>query len=290
MREDFAIFICTHGRPDRQLTLNALLNCGYTGKVYLVLDDTDITIQQYIDNFGSDMLLIFNKNHYINTVNTSMSHPYYKCILYAKCAVEDIAKNMELSAFVIADDDLTGFSLRYPIGTSLKRFKIRSIDEILTLYIDYLLTTNTSILGIGHGGTYFGGVSVFDDSTMSKLINLGVPYNFIFRNVSIPISWTSAFGEDDVTNNANSIIGNVVSVLPFMQLSIVPSGSKSEGGMQEVYVTENRFKLMFYIFLHNPTSVKLVIKRQFGVVQWDILRNRNNVCPKIMSESYRKEN
>ena len=64
MRNDFAIFILTHGRPDTQLTLKTLLACGYTGRWYLVLDDQDDTIQKYIDNFGADRIIVFNMNFF----------------------------------------------------------------------------------------------------------------------------------------------------------------------------------------------------------------------------------
>lgn len=291
MRNDFAVFICTHGRPNKQLTLEALKKCGYTGKVYLVLDDTDETIQQYIDNFGADMLLVFDKNHYINTVYTSMAKPYYKCILYAKCAVEDIAKAMKLNAFVIADDDLTGFSIRYPVENSLKRISKFSMDDALSISVDFLLDADATIMGIGHGGTYFNGVKVFEPNSVSKLINTGVPYNFIFRNTKHNVDWMSAYGEDDVTNNYNSSIGNKVMLMPYMQLTIVPSGSCAEGGMYDVYANVDAFKLMFFIFMHFPTSVEVVLKRdrKTGVVFWSTKRYRENTCPKIVSESYRKE-
>ena len=43
MRDDFCVFILTHGRPDRVITYKTLLNAGYTGRVYIVIDDEDKT-------------------------------------------------------------------------------------------------------------------------------------------------------------------------------------------------------------------------------------------------------
>ena len=40
-KEDFAAFILTHGRPDRVLTYKKIRDCGYTGKIYLIVDDLD---------------------------------------------------------------------------------------------------------------------------------------------------------------------------------------------------------------------------------------------------------
>lgn len=41
MRDDFGVFIITHGRANEQITLKTLKKCGYSGKVFLVIDDED---------------------------------------------------------------------------------------------------------------------------------------------------------------------------------------------------------------------------------------------------------
>ena len=41
MRDDFAVMILTHGRADRVYTLKSLRKGGYTGKVYIVIDNED---------------------------------------------------------------------------------------------------------------------------------------------------------------------------------------------------------------------------------------------------------
>lgn len=289
-RDDFAIFICTHGRPNKQLTLDALLKAGYTGKWYLVLDDTDETIQQYVDNYDVDHILIFDKNHYINSVRTSMSQPYYKCILYAKCAVEDIAVDMKLNCFVVCDDDITDFSIRFPEKDKLRRYSRFNIDEVFNAYAEFMLDADVTIMGIGHGGVYFSGAKLFEPKNLTEIINRGMPYNFIFRNTNNSVSWTSAYGEDDITNNANSIVGKKVFLMPFIHFGIVPSGNCSDGGMQEVYVNVSGFKLMFFIFMHYPTSVRVMLKsgRTQGFNWWGTKRFRENVCPRIISQSYRR--
>ena len=52
MRTDFAVFILSHGRANRLLTVDALKKCGYTGKYYIILDNEDDSIQTYKNNFG----------------------------------------------------------------------------------------------------------------------------------------------------------------------------------------------------------------------------------------------
>ncbi|EFI4081186.1 TPA: hypothetical protein J5F60_004390 [Escherichia coli] len=43
MRDDFCVFILTHGRPDKVLTYRTLRRAGYTGKIFIVVDDEDKT-------------------------------------------------------------------------------------------------------------------------------------------------------------------------------------------------------------------------------------------------------
>lgn len=41
MRNDFAVFILTHGRADNVVTVPAIKKAGYTGKIYFIIDDED---------------------------------------------------------------------------------------------------------------------------------------------------------------------------------------------------------------------------------------------------------
>ena len=52
MRDDFCAFILTHGRPDKVLTYRTLRRAGYTGKIFIVVDDEDKTRNQYMAEFG----------------------------------------------------------------------------------------------------------------------------------------------------------------------------------------------------------------------------------------------
>ena len=41
MRNDFAVLILSHGRPNNIKTIKALENANYTGKYYIVIDNED---------------------------------------------------------------------------------------------------------------------------------------------------------------------------------------------------------------------------------------------------------
>ena len=43
MKYNFAAFILTHGRPEHVYTYKTLRSQGYTGQIYIVIDDEDPT-------------------------------------------------------------------------------------------------------------------------------------------------------------------------------------------------------------------------------------------------------
>ena len=283
MLDDFAIFICTYGRPDNQLTLSTLKECGYSGKIYLVLDDTDTTIQQYIDNYGSDNIIVFDKNYYINNcIDTGDNKGHYKCILYAKNAVEDIAKELQLQSFVIADDDIGKFRFRYPYDDKMKSVSIsNNFDLILDTCIDYLLSCNIASIGFCFSQMYFSGVSVLND-----LHKFRVPYNFVFRNTSINVDWHSWFGEDVITAISYNKVGQFWTVIPYVQQDISGVGSgNANGGMADIYRKTNSFKLAMCDFMYHPSSTRPYLYN--GKFMAAIKKGYE--CPKLISYYYKKE-
>ena len=59
--DTFCVFILTHGRPDNVVTLKTLERCGYTGRLYFVVDNEDATVDRYRENFGEDRVIVFDK-------------------------------------------------------------------------------------------------------------------------------------------------------------------------------------------------------------------------------------
>ena len=57
MRDDFAVFILSHGRADRVLTYETLRTQGYTGRIYIVVDTQDSALARYVDQFGEQVLV-----------------------------------------------------------------------------------------------------------------------------------------------------------------------------------------------------------------------------------------
>ncbi len=283
MSNELVVFICTHGRPNKQYTYEALKKCGYTGKIILVLDDTDKTIQTYIDIYGADNLIVFNKNYYINSdrYDNGDNKLHDKCILYAKRAVEDIAKSMNLKHFVIADDDITNFVIRYPNSTKLCTYNIDNLDLILDCYVE-LLHNNVAGVGFGYSKSYFKGKETF---TYKYLSNRSMPYQFVIRNADVDVNWTSWFGEDDITELCSSALGNVWLSIPYvMQVMKAIGNTNTDGGMVDVYKEYDTFKLNFNIVKYCPGKTRMMRYNN----KYTVAKKSVNCFPKIISEVYKK--
>ena len=59
-RNDFAVLILSHGRANRVITVDTLRRCGYTGDIYIIIDDMDNDEDEYRKRYGNKVIM-FNK-------------------------------------------------------------------------------------------------------------------------------------------------------------------------------------------------------------------------------------
>lgn len=281
--KDFAIFICTHGRPDKQYTLEALREAGYTGFIILVVDDEDDTYEEYLNWTDKDEKVKvhkFCKQHYIDTIDYG-TVLYRKVILYAKCACEDFARAMGLTSFVISDDDTKQFRFRWVEDGKLKAVPItKDFDKVVEAFTEYMLTTDLTALSFGYTSSYLKGTSVFDKQV---LCNNRVAYNFVFRNKAHEVDWRGSYGEDLITACTSSIVGNIWMNLPVIQNDMVVQG-QSSGGMTELYKSQDSFQLVQCETMYCPTSMTA----QYYKTRWYGAVQRENTFPKIISSRHSK--
>lgn len=113
MRDDFAVFILSNGRPDNIKTLRALKKANYTGNWYIVCDDLDTTLPEYKKKF-KDRVIVFDKRAIAAKIDTGINdNEDMRAIVYARNACFDIAKYLGLTYFLELDDDYTSFDARY---------------------------------------------------------------------------------------------------------------------------------------------------------------------------------
>lgn len=279
---NFAVMICTHGRPNAQHTLDFLRNNGYTGKIILVVDDEDDTVTDLmLKTYPNADTIKFDKQEWIDKSDTGTIENQRKCILYAKNYCEHLAQNLKLEAFVIADDDIFNLRYRYPEDGKLKSLKItQNLDGVINAYVDFMLSTDIVATGFGFTQFYFSGENSFSPENFLKY---RVPYNFVFRNTKHKIDWMSWFGEDIITAVMYNKRGYFMQDIPYIQQEIKPL-AKEAGGMKETYDSNSDIRLTMQNVMYLPSELKAY--RYNSKYMASI--KKDNSFPMLVSSRYKK--
>ena len=282
MTKKFAVFILTHGRPHNQLTVKSLQNAGYTGEWFLVLDDQDDTYAEYEAEWGAERIIVFNKDYFIRNTDTGLHTPVPKFAVFARNAIEFIAKNRGYQSFMMLDDDITRFRVRLPEGNSLKSFQLTNqFNSIIENSVDYMLDCDIACLGLGFCNLYIGGVANFNKENPRQRLCAEA----FIRNTSHPIDWRLNMVEDLITSIDAAMNGEVWFQFLPIQCEIKMSEGAVEGGNSDVYRQLGMYKISFMPVITYPSSnaVKL------GKKSWISTTAPDKCIPKIISSRYRKE-
>lgn len=280
MRKDFAVFILTHGRPHNQDTLQTLQRAGYKGKIYLVVDDLDDTLDEYKSLY--DNVLVFDKMKYVNEAETGLSQPYIKFALFARNAIEDMARDMGLSYFVMADDDLIKFRIRYPDGDKLRSLVIDDMDKLLETYIDFMEESNVATTCFASHLNFIGGVKTIPDADSPKL---RMCFNFYLRSVKYEVKWLSNICHDRITSIVFGRKGQIWLQVPFVQYDMRELYGINNGGNSDTYRKISDFHRSFFPVVFLPDCNYSSFWNRSG--KWvTSISDYDSICPKIVSSSY----
>lgn len=124
MRKDFACIVISHGRPECS-TVKVLRECGYTGEIYIVVDDEDKTLPDYIERYGADVH-IFHKEENFDTGDLGGSKA---CGVFARNQCLKVAEKNRLTYYLELDDDLESLTYRYNDDGHLRGIKAFRIAD-----------------------------------------------------------------------------------------------------------------------------------------------------------------
>ena len=281
MRDDFAVFILSHGRPDKVVTIKTLKRIGYTGKWYLVLDDEDSTRQEYINTFGEDHILLFNKDLVERTFDTMDNLNNKKVVIYARNVCFDFAKKLNLNYFLELDDDYVRFELRTEKDGKLLTDELHHADDIFECVLNYLDETNATTIAFAQGGDLIGGLngSKFKQKVLRKAMNS------FFCKTSKPFKFMGRINEDVNTYTTLGSRGDLFLTLTNMDLIQVPT-QQHKGGMSESYLDVGTYYKSFYTILTMPSCVRIdTVGDQHARIHHSVLWE--NCVPKIISGRFR---
>lgn len=285
MREDFCVFILSHGRPDRVYTINTLIKAGYTGKYYIVIDDEDKTANEYRKRYG-ETVLQFCKRDYANKLDEGDNSGKRISTIYARAAIFDFANIIGCHYFIQLDDDYnSGFYIRFDSRNKyINPHQIhRSLDDIFSALIEFFSSTNALTVCFSQGGDHIGGGKDTSPRLKRKAMN-----SFI---CSIERPWVmfGRMNEDVNTYVTDGLRGNLYFTVMQAQVNQLATQA-NDGGMSNLYIESGTYVKSFYSVMYAPSCVKISTIGDPRSPHYRIHHKINWNCtvPKIIRESVKK--
>lgn len=285
MRDDFAIFILTHGRPHNQYTLSTLKKCNYTGKLYFIMDDDDDTYDEYAKLYGKENIVLFNKAEIQKSFDIMDNFDNDKVIIFARNASFEIAKKLNLKWFMELDDDYIELKQIIPVDNkSVTSIYCRDLDSIINAMIEYMDNCKQiTSLAMSQTGDLLGGIQ--NDMFVKRIKRKAM--NTFLCNVDRPFKFVGRINEDVNLYTQEGMRGKLF--LTFVDTSIKQINTqKTSSGMTDVYRSLGTYTKSFYTVMGCPSSVKIsMMIEKYQRIHHNI--NWNNTVPKIISSRFRKE-
>lgn len=287
MRNDFGVFILTHGRPDNVVTFDTLQAGGYTGSVWLVVDDEDAALPAYRRRYG-DKVLTFSKDAIAEQFDVGDNWNFKRSVFYARNACWQLALDLGLRYFVQLDDDYHEIALRFARDWSFTWFKPRTrggLDRMFSACVKMLDASQAASLCLAQGGDYFGGFPPGKPLCVARRKAM----NSFFCDASRPFAFQGEINEDVNTYTEGGRRG--VLFLTTMLASIHQMQTQAaQGGMSELYLDTGTYLKSCYSVLYCPSAVRVGTmgdpngqqRRIHHVINW------RHCAAKIVRESVRK--
>lgn len=279
---DFCVFILTHGRPRKQYTYNSLKKQGYTGKIYLIIDNEDKTAEKYYELYKNEIIM-FDKKKMAEKFDEADNFNDRRSIVYARNACFEIAKKLKIKYFIQLDDDYTVFNYKATGKYYYTEKPIKNLDRIFEIMLEYYKKIPALSIALAQNGDYIGGKYSEKSNSVTatrKCMNTFIcttdrEYKFIGR-INEDVNVYTCYGSR----------GEIF--LTLRNIAIIQKQTQhNDGGMTEIYIDNGTYIKSFYTVMYCPSFVKINLmgtenKRLHHMVKW------NNAVPKIISEKHRK--
>lgn len=281
---NFGAFILTHNRPGNVKTLKTLERCGYTGKVFLVVDDEDPALDEYKRRFVG-MVKVFSKAEVAQGMDEMEQDPDRRTVVYARNACHQFAVEENLTHYIQLDDDYTFFATReVDKDNRLRQYDTTRLDTVFEAMCDFLDKTPALTVAFAQGGDYIGGAGnpLWWKGLTRKAMN-----SFICRT-DRPFTFIGRINEDVNTYTKLGNRGELLFTVTKFCLGQTPTQSNA-GGMTDTYLDGGTYLKTFPTVMLQPSSVKVQMmggskggNRLHHSVAW------KNTVPEILSEEYRR--
>lgn len=272
----FAIFILCHGRPKYQETYKALIRCGYTGRIVILVDNLDKTKDEYIKEFGDDNVFVFNKSWVAIESDSMNNFNDRRATLFVRNECWNIAKELGYDYFCVMDDDYSAFCHKQAECERISR----SLDDICLWFVEYLINTPMMALAFSQGGDHIGGYDPIRRTHKRKCMNSW------FCKTDRPFKFYGVMNDDINACIQNGIRGGIFLTIYTFMLHQAPTQAVAEG-VTETYLKYGTYIKSFYSIMLSPSSVKIALMgekspRLHHKIKWSL------TVPCIISETFKK--
>ena len=286
IRNNFVVFILTHGRPNKVYTYDTIRNAGYTGPIVLVLDNEDNAIEEYKRIYEAKPntgVYVFDKLDIANRYDEVDRGKDRRAIFYARNACFEIAKDLDYKYFLELDDDYVKFRSRVDINGKFATIYHTDLDSLFEAMLQFLDDSGAHTVAFSQTGDFIGGMGsrVYKEKLARKAMNS------FFCTTDRPFKFLGRINEDVNTYVSEGSKGKLMFTVADATLDQTQTQSNS-GGMTELYLDAGTYVKSFFTIITNPSSVKIyemgcTHKRIHHSIDW------NKAVPKIISSCYKKE-
>lgn len=279
--KNFAVFIMVYGRPEKNLTYQTLRKCGYTGKIYLVGDNTDSSIDNYKKKYGAD-LIIFDKKEVSKKFDSGDNSGDLRSTMYAANTIFDLAIQKNIEYFYIMCDDYYEFD--YMFKDEIKGMKLcHNIEKIFDLTINFYKTTNALTIAFAQTGDFIGGI---DNGKGVYRFSKRKVMNSFLCSTKRRFNFLGRMNEDVTTYVNLGSKGELFLTIPVIAINQKDTQQISKG-LTELYLDNGTYIKSMFSVIYNPSCVKVSMmnadhKRIHHSISWI------NAVPMIISEKWRK--
>lgn len=284
LRDDFCIFILTHGRPDNQKTLRTLGKMRTAYPIYFVCDDGDKTLPAYIERYGQERVMVFSKSEQAKTFDTMDNFATNGVIVYARNACYDIARRLGYRYFLELDDDYENFAFYFSPAHDYGPRIIKKggvFDGLCDAMLQFLsCSPHIKSVAFMQDGDYIGG------GIAKKIYAKRKAMNSFFCDTEKRVTFFGKYNEDVNLYTQGATTGDVFFTTNYILLHQAQTQHEA-GGMSEEYRRYGTYVKSFYTVMACPSAVTI---RMMGVVEKRLHHHVNykRCAPRIIDERYCK--
>lgn len=273
--DKFAVLILCHGRPEYNDTLPALKRCGYTGRIYIILDNLDTKKDEYMKKYGHENVYVFNKSWVALESDAMNNFNDRRATLFVRNATFDIAKDLGLDYFLVLDDDYGSFCHK----REECELTTRNLDLVFTWFVEYLINTPIKCIAFSQGGDHIGG---YNPGKMLKRKAM----NSFFCVTERPFKFYGTMNDDVNMYVTNGIRGDIyITFYPFMLHQA--QTQQNEGALTDIYKRYGTYVKSFYSIMCSPSSIHISLMGEKNLrlhhrIDWA------QTVPCIISSIYKK--